>query len=198
MAQAPFPRYYPDKWSKWLSTVLEWSWVNLVLGALALIISAILLTVSTGPAKLPGDLVLSLIVLAMTITATGMDALKEYQAEQGKELAQWLRRGFIVLLLVGAVLAAISAPSDFMRTEKINQEVIARYCVLLLVVVAPLGFCAHSLGLKSRDAEIDKVIRTAFEKFDDDPEYLQLYRAREQRLQTALTAAPDTYNGAAL
>ena len=98
MAKAPFPRYYPDKWSKWLSTILEWSWVNLILGALALIVSAILITISTGPTKLPGDLALSLIVLAMTMTATGMDS---YQADGGKEAAQWLRRGFIVLLLVG-------------------------------------------------------------------------------------------------
>jgi hypothetical protein len=198
MAKAPFPRYYPDKWSKWLSTIFEWSWVNLILGALALIISAILITVSTSPTKPPGDLALSLIVLAMTITATGIDALKEYQADQGKEAAQWLRRGFVVLLLVGAVLAAVTTPSDFTRTDKINHEAIARYCGLLLLVVAPLGFWAHSLNLKSRDAGIDKVIRMAFEKFDDDPEYLQLYRAREERLQSALSAAPDAYNGAAL
>jgi hypothetical protein len=38
----------------------------------------------------------------------------------------------------------------------------------------------------------------AFDKFDDDPEYLKLFRAREQRLQTALSTAPSTYNGAAL
>jgi Fe2+ transport system protein B len=198
MAQAPFPRYYPDKRSKWLLIFLEWLWVNVIVGAIALIISAILFTVSTEPTKLPGDLALSLIVLAMTITATAMDTLKEYRAEHGKEIAQWLRRVFTLMLVVGIVLATVSSPSEFLRTENINQSVIARYCGILLLVVTPLGFWAYSLSLRSRDAEIDRVIRTAFEKFDDDPEYLQLYRAREQRLQTALSAASGTYNGAAL
>jgi hypothetical protein len=198
MPQPPFPRYYPDKRSQWLLILLEWSWVNVIIGALALIISAILVSISSGPAKLPGDLALSLIVLAMTITATGIDALKEYQAEHGRVAAQWLRRGFMMLLLVGAVLAAVSSPSDFTRAEKLNHGVIAGYCGFLLIIVSPLAFWAHSLSLRSRDAETEMIIRAAFEKFDDDPEYLKLYHAREQRLQSALSAVQGTYNGAAL
>ena len=138
MAKAPFPQYYPDKWSKWLSTLLEWSWVNMILGALALIVGAVLITISTGPTNLPGDLALSLIVLAMTITATGMDALKEYQADQGKETAQWLRRGFIVLLLVGPVLGAVNTPSDFLLKEQRKPDGKPRLCRLpILFVQAP-------------------------------------------------------------
>jgi hypothetical protein len=198
MAQAPFPRFYPKDRSEWWTTFADWLWVNVILGALALILSGVMLAVSTDPKKLPADMALSLIVLAMTIAANGMDALKEYRTDDGRVGGQGLRRWFFLLMFVGCVLAVLSTPSDLLHLERINQTAIGVLCLLLLVVIAGFGFRAHCLGLRTRDSEVDRVIRLAFDKFDDDPEYLQLFRAREQRLQTALTAAPDTYNGAAL
>ncbi|MFN7883038.1 MAG: hypothetical protein ACK5PF_08505 [bacterium] len=165
------------------------------MGLLAMLISFALIVISNGPFELPTDFALSLVVLAMTIAGTGMDALKEYQAELGKERAQWVRRGFVVLLIFGALLAVVSTPNEILRMDRINQDTVTNFAALLLLTVIPLGFLAFSLSLKSRDAELERVFRLAYEKLDKDPEYLQRAEAREQRLQEALTAAQSDYNG---
>ncbi len=199
MLKGPVLHHYPTSWRKWISSAVDWLYVNVFMGLLAVLTSIALVAISNGPLKLPGDLALSLVVLAVTIAATGMDALKEYQVEQGKEKAQWVRRGFIVLLIFGGLLAAVSSPSEILRSDKINQVVVTGFCALLLLAVLPLGFVAYTLGLKSRDAELERVYRLAFDRFDEDHEYLQRAEAREQRLQEALAAEQQgTYNGAKL
>lgn len=198
MVKGPVLHHYPTTRKKWFASAGEWLYVNVFMGLLAVLISIVLVTISNGPLKLPGDFALSLVVLAMTIAASGMDALKEYQAEQGKARAQWVRRGFIVLLIFGGLLAAVSTPSDILRTDRINHVLVTGFCALLVFAVLPLGFAAHTLGLKSRDAELERVFRLAFDRFDKDQEYLQRAEAREQRLQEALAVDQDTYNGAKL
>lgn len=195
MVKGPVLHYYPKTFWKWVTSVFEWLYVNVFMGLLAMLISFALIVISNGPFELPTDFALSLVVLAMTIAGTGMDALKEYQAELGKERAQWVRRGFVVLLIFGALLAVVSTPNEILRMDRINQDTVTNFAALLLLTVIPLGFLAFSLSLKSRDAELERVFRLAYEKLDKDPEYLQRAEAREQRLQEALTAAQSDYNG---
>ncbi len=198
MVKGPVLHYYPQTFSKWFTSALEWLYVNVFMGLLAMLISFALIVISNGPLELPTDFALSLVVLAMTIAGTGMDALKEYQAELGKERAQWVRRGFVVLLIFGALLAVVSTPNEILRTDKINQDTVTNFAAVLLLTVIPLGFLAYSLSLKSRDAELERVFRLAYERLDKDPEYLQRAEAREQRLQEAFTAAQSDYNGVKL
>lgn len=198
MISRSVPRHYPQTASKWFACVLDWLYVNVLWGLLGLLISVALTALSNGPFQWPAGLALSLVMLAMTRAATGMEALKEYQAEQGKGPAQWVHRGFGLMLLVGGFLAAVLTPSDIVRFERIDHEGLQTFCAILFFVVMPLSFAAHVLGLKSRDAELKTVYEIAFEKFDNDPEYLQHARAREQRLKDALEADQGAYDGVKL
>lgn len=187
--------HYPKERRKWVSVFFEWAHVNVGMGLLPVVISIALIAFSNGPFKLPGDLALSLVVLTMTVAATGMDALKEYRAELGEDKAQWIRRGFTYLLIFGGLLSAVCTPNDLVRPEKINQFAIFLTCAALLCIVLPLGFVSHVLGLRSRDAELERVFRVAFDRFEKDHEFLQAQEDREQQLQEALAEDQGVYNG---
>jgi hypothetical protein len=196
MNRESLPRYYPRGWG-WLWKFFDWFWINWIVGGIALLIAAVVIAISSGPPKMPADLSLSLVVLAMTNMATGIDSLKQYQAKPGQDIVPWLQRVFFLLLIFGAILAVISLPSDILRSEKIDTNAVGTYCLYLLFATLPVAFVAHAFGLKNRDAEVEQVFRVAFAMCDPDRDYYEQAEAREERLQQAMTAQSE-YMGAKL
>jgi hypothetical protein len=186
--------HYPKTKQAWANALFSWAYANLFWGLIAMGISLFFLAVSKGPMKVPGDLSLSLVVLAMTIAASATDVLKEYQSDHGGESLQWMRRAFVFFLLIGTLLAAVSTPTDVIDQEKLDNSLVLTGCLLLLLTVIPFGFAAYAFSLKGRDAEVKDVFRVAFDKIDSDAEFVARKQEREDRLQAIASQATD-YNG---
>lgn len=197
METPSFPQHYPKNTGKWFKTLLKWLWTNVILGLLAVLVSGILILVTKGAATMPADLALSLVVLAMTLAANGMDALDDGKVVDIQGASQWLRPLFILFLIFGAVLAAVSTPNDLLRKENLDQLAVGLFCVALLVLVIPFSFFAHTLSLKSRDAEVAKIIGLTYDQLKPDEEYLQHYQEREENIK-AIAAGQGNYKGVKL
>lgn len=197
MATHPFPQHYPGNWGNWIKTFLKWLWTNVILGLLALLISGILILVSKGAATVPSELALSLVVLTMTLAANGMDALEDGRVENRQGVSEWLRPMFILFLIFGAVLAAISTPSSVLVRENVDQLTVGFLCVVLLILVVPFSFFAHALSLKGRDAEVHKVIQLTYDQLQPNEEFLQHSQEREDKIK-AIADGQGNYKGVKL